>query len=102
MPYQFDQTVFNDQIWQIQQNLIGKYNYYEMKGINMQYSQYVQRSNLDQLETELELTEPKRATSGSKSSTGRLFVLELSSGQVFSCVGQGDSSVCSLNWQSDV
>ena len=50
-----------------QQNLLGKYNYYEMKGINVQDSRYVQRSNLDQLEIESEVTEPKRVTPGFKS-----------------------------------
>jgi sugar lactone lactonase YvrE len=55
-----------------------------MKDIYMQDSRYVQRSNVDGLETESEVTEPKRVTSGSKSTTGRLFVLEVSSGQVFS------------------
>ena len=60
-----------------------------MKGTNVQDSRYVQRSNLDRLETESEATEPKRVTSGSKSTTGRLFVLELSSGQVFSLNADG-------------
>jgi hypothetical protein len=60
-----------------------------MKGANVQDSRYVQRSNLDRLETESEATEPKRVTSGSKSTTGRLFVLELSSGQVFSLNADG-------------
>jgi len=50
----------------------------------MQNSRYVQPSNLDGSVTESEVTESKRAISGSKSTTGRLFVLELSSGQVFS------------------
>ena len=60
-----------------------------MKGINMQDSRYGQRSNLDLLETESEVTKPKRVTSGSKSTIGRLFVLELSSGQVFSLNADG-------------
>jgi hypothetical protein len=54
-----------------------------MKRINMQDSRYVQRSNLDQLETESEVSEPQHVTSGNKSTIGRLFVLELSSGQIF-------------------
>jgi hypothetical protein len=56
-----------------------------MKGINMQDSRYAQRSNQDRLETESEGSEPKHVTSGNKSTTGRLFVLEASNaGQVFS------------------
>jgi hypothetical protein len=34
------------------QNLRDKYNYYEMKGINMQDNRYVQQSNADRLESE--------------------------------------------------
>jgi hypothetical protein len=38
------------------QNLRDKYNYYEMKGINMQDNRYVQQSNVDRLESELHMT----------------------------------------------
>ena len=55
----------------------------------MQNSRYGQRSNLDGLETESEVTKPKRVTSGSKSTIGRLFVLELSGGQIFSLNADG-------------
>jgi hypothetical protein len=37
------------------QNLRDKYNYYEMKGINMQDNRYVQQSNVDRLESESEV-----------------------------------------------
>jgi hypothetical protein len=61
-----------------------------MKSINMQDGRYVQSSNLDRLETESEVIEPKRVTSGSKSNTiVRLFVLELSSGEIFSLNADG-------------
>ena len=60
-----------------------------MKRIDVQDSRYVQRSNLDRLDTESEVTEPKRVTSGFESTIGRLFVLELSSGQVFSLNADG-------------
>jgi DNA-binding beta-propeller fold protein YncE len=61
-----------------------------MKGINMQDSRYVQRSNKDRLETESEVSETKHVTSGNKSTIGRLFVLEASSGgQVFSMNSDG-------------
>lgn len=55
----------------------------------MQDSRYVQRSNLDRLETESEVTKPKRVTSGNKATIGRLFVLDLSSGQIFSLNANG-------------
>src|SRR5215469_5555335 len=61
------------------QQMRGKYNYYEMKRSNMQDSQYVQQS--DRLETESEVSKPKYVTSGNKSTIGRLFVLDLSSGE---------------------
>ena len=61
-----------------------------MKGINMQDSRYVQQSNLDRLETESEVSEPKHVTSGNKTSIGRLFVLELSSGEIFSLNAEYD------------
>jgi hypothetical protein len=60
-----------------------------MKRIDVQDSRYVQRSNLDRLDTESEVTEPKRVTSGFESTIGRLFVLELSSGQIFSLNADG-------------
>ena len=62
-----------------------------MKSINMQDGRYVQRSNLDRLETNSEVTEPKRVASDSKSTIGRLFVLELSSGQIFSLNADGSA-----------
>src|SRR5215475_5702299 len=55
----------------------------------MQDTRYVQRSNLDQSETESEVSEPKHVTPGNKSTVGRLFVLDLSSGQVFSLNADG-------------
>src|SRR5215831_12370261 len=55
----------------------------------MQDTRYVQRSNLDQSETESEVSEPKHVTSSNKSTVGRLFVLDLSSGQVFSLNADG-------------
>jgi hypothetical protein len=54
-----------------------------MKGINMQDNRYVQHSNVDRLESESEVSEPKHVTSG-KSTIGRLFVLDASSGEIFS------------------
>jgi hypothetical protein len=45
-----------------------------MKGIHMQGSRYVQQSNV-------EVSEPKHVASGNKSTIGRLFVLDLSSGE---------------------
>ncbi|MGC2680799.1 MAG: hypothetical protein WA323_02955 [Candidatus Nitrosopolaris sp.] len=60
-----------------------------MKGINMQDSRYVQQSNLDRLKTESEVSEPKHVTSGNKSTIGRLFVLDLSSGEIFSLNADG-------------
>jgi hypothetical protein len=55
----------------------------------MQDSRYVQRSNPDQLKTESEVSKPKDSTSGNKSTIGRLFVLDLSSGQIFSLNADG-------------
>ena len=56
----------------------------------MQDSPYIQRSNLDQLHTESEASKSKREMSGFEATTtGRLFVLELSSGQVFSLNADG-------------
>src|SRR5215831_2939729 len=54
--------------YEIKGCLRGKYNYYEMKGINMQDNRYVQQSNV---ESESEVSEPKHVTSG-KSTIGRL------------------------------
>src|SRR5215467_10325654 len=70
------------------QSLRGKYNYYEMKGINMQDNRYVQQSNVDRLESESEVSEPKHVTSG-KSTIGRLFVLDASTGEIFSMNADG-------------
>jgi len=53
-----------------------------MKGNHMQDSQHVQQSNV-------EVSEPKHVTSGNKSSMGRLFVLNASSGEIFSLNGDG-------------
>ena len=50
----------------------------------MQDSRYVQRSNLDHLETESDVSKPKHITSGNKSTIGRLFVLDLNSGHIAS------------------
>jgi hypothetical protein len=55
----------------------------------MQDSRYVQQSNLDRLETESKVSEPKHVTSGNKSTIGRLFVLDLSSGEIFSLNADG-------------
>lgn len=55
----------------------------------MQDSRYVQQSNLDRLETEPEVSEPRHVTSGNKSTIGRLFVLDLSSGEIFSLNADG-------------
>ncbi|MFZ0222260.1 MAG: hypothetical protein WAM42_11305, partial [Candidatus Nitrosopolaris sp.] len=55
----------------------------------MQDSRYVQRSNPDRLETEAEVSEPRHVTSGNKSTIGRLFVLDLSSGEIFSVNADG-------------
>ena len=55
----------------------------------MQDSRYVQRSNLDQLETESDVYKPKHITSGNKPTIRRLFVLDLSSGQIFSLNDDG-------------
>ena len=55
----------------------------------MQDSQYVQQSNLDRLDTERQVSGPKHVTSGNKSTTGRLFVLDLSSGEIFSLNADG-------------
>ena len=60
-----------------------------MKGINMQDSRYVHRSNPDRLETEAKVSEPRHVTSGNKSTIGRLFVLDLSSGEIFSVNADG-------------
>lgn len=86
MPYRFDQTVIKGQyLTDCQQNLIGKYNYYEMKGVNVQDSRYVQRSDLDRLETESEVIEPKHVTSAlnplpdAYSTSSRLLAPETSS-----------------------
>lgn len=46
----------------------------------MHASQYVQRSKKDQLPSESAVSESKDVTSGNKSTIGRLFVLEASSG----------------------
>ena len=48
-----------------------------------------QRSRLDGSETESEVSELKHVTSGNKSTIGRLFVLDLSSGQIFSLNADG-------------
>ena len=60
-----------------------------MKGIDMHDSRYVQQSNLDQLKIESEVSESKHVTSDNKSTIGRLFVLELSGGQIFSLNADG-------------
>jgi hypothetical protein len=60
-----------------------------MKGINMQDSRYIQQSNLDRSETESEVSEPKHVASGNKSAIGRLFVLDASSGEIFSLNADG-------------
>ena len=52
----------------------------------MKDSRYVQQSNPDRLETE---SQPKHVTTGNKSSMGRLFVLNASSGEIFSLNGDG-------------
>src|SRR5215471_21520731 len=71
--------------YEIKGCLRGKYNYYEMKGINMQDNRYVQQSNV---ESESEVSEPKHVRSG-KSTIGRLFVLDASSGEIFSMNADG-------------
>jgi hypothetical protein len=48
----------------------------------MQDSRYVQHSNLHRLETSSEVAESKRVRSGDTSNIGRLFVLDLSSGEL--------------------
>jgi len=55
-----------------------------MKYIGVQDDQYIQRSNLGRSKIESKVTEQKNITSDFKSTIGRLFVLELSSGQVIS------------------
>jgi hypothetical protein len=60
----------------------GKYNYYGIKGIDMQDSRYVQQSNLDRWDTERQVSEPKRVTSCNKFTTGHLFVLDLSGREI--------------------
>ena len=55
----------------------------------MQDSQYVQRSNPDQLDTESDVSKPKHGTSGNKPTIGRLFVLDLSTGQIFTLNADG-------------
>ena len=55
----------------------------------MQDSRYIQQSNLDRLETESEVSEPKHVTSGNKFTTGHLFVLDLSSGEILSLNADG-------------
>ena len=55
----------------------------------MQDSRYIQQSNLDRLETESEVSEPKHDTSGNKFTTGHLFVLDLSSGEILSLNADG-------------
>ena len=55
----------------------------------MQDSRYVQRSNQDQLKTKSEVSKPKHITSGNRSTIGRLFVLDLSSAQIFSLNADG-------------
>jgi hypothetical protein len=62
-----------------------------MKDINMQDSRYVQQSNLDRLGTEPEVSEQKHVTSGNKSTIGCLFVLDLSSGEIFSLNADGSN-----------
>jgi hypothetical protein len=60
-----------------------------MKGINMQDNRYVQQSNLDRLETRSEVSQPKHVTHGNKSTVRRLFVLDLSSGEILSMNADG-------------
>jgi hypothetical protein len=55
----------------------------------MQDSRYIQQSNLDRSETESEVSEPKHVASGNKSAIGRLFVLDASSGEIFSLNADG-------------
>ena len=47
-----------------------------------------QQSNVDRLESESEVSEPKHVTSG-KSTIGRLFVLDASTGEIFSMNADG-------------
>ena len=65
------------------------YYYYLNKDINMQDSRYAQRSNIDQLKTESDVSKPKHNTSGNKSIIGRLFVLDLSTGHITSLNADG-------------
>jgi len=60
-----------------------------MKGTNMQDSRYVQQSSVDMLEIESDVSEPKHVTTGNKSTSGRLFVLDASSGEIFSMNADG-------------
>ena len=55
----------------------------------MQDSRYVQRSNSDQLAPESDISKPSHITSGNKPTIGRLFVLDLSTGQIFSLNADG-------------
>src|SRR5215469_17950390 len=55
----------------------------------MQDSQYVQQSNPDRLDTERQVSEPKRVSSGNKFTIGHLFVLDLSSGEILSLNADG-------------
>src|SRR5215469_9377335 len=62
-----------------------------MKGISMQDNRYVQQSNVDRnlkLESESEVSEPKHVKSD-KSTIGHLFVLDASSGEIFSMKSDG-------------
>src|SRR5215467_7641727 len=54
----------------------------------MQDNRYVQQSNVDRLKSESEDAEPKHVTSG-KSTIGHLFVLDASSGEIFSMNADG-------------
>jgi hypothetical protein len=60
-----------------------------MKGTNMQDNRYVQHSNVDRLKSESDVSEPKHVTSRNDSTIGRLFVLDLSSGEIFSLNSDG-------------
>jgi hypothetical protein len=66
----------------------------------MQDNRYVQQSNVDRLESESEVSEPKHVTSG-KSTIGRLFVLDASTGEIFSMNADGSDKkviVSGLLW----
>jgi hypothetical protein len=65
------------------------YFYYLNKDINMQDSRYAQRSNVDRMETESDVSKPKHITSGNKFTIGRLFVLDLSTDHITSLNADG-------------